>query len=989
MTQEDANVWWCKLACFDREDASKMGVPSRNSMVNIFKDISPILYNRLYDHVDKDDFWDVCIDTLKKVTFLNQFPNPNINFNLFVLFLYNSKEILNPTNLSMCIKYVTTFCPPIPNDFFYTDFIKSISSPTLIIQCFYEMNKIQLPQWTEFLSQYGVAERFFDLFLMSLSKQPIKDEIKLDAIFCLSDVMTDILSKYREMVHFNLIGSNLFDNLIDLAKKTSDQNCLRFFRNLFTIINLIEFNHKRKLDLFRLFFEIFKKRALNSQILLAPFLEWCLNQIELRKLSPKLIASTMISNKPVDLISFHYLERLVLRNTNETAGIIVPYLSKLLFQSVIFMRTVSSILNKVLQNGNLPENVKNFFKKFLMHSFVTVSIFSELKKYQNRMLCFVTWIFSDYFMKIEWLSPFILKYAFYASYKKISLTNRVLKSFSSFSNSTLPNSYKVKSAEKDVDDAFKPNEKERKNKNYILFDLNESDDDWNEVNCIHQSYKEYRTFETYKNRSTYKCLPFGKNSNSLADSRIEIDQYSQNDSRILDMGVPSNIAWAFTIDETISKNDQLIITYSIEDYIDEEQQHVNEFNKVMQLQQFCNTSSYLYKDRQLIQSYNSIMKRITDKMFEMQIKKSNDFITTFVTVKELLIKNPCLNVDANLLFRKLRKIMSTDKLYDNLKSKRIGIINKISEKCAKADANIQLEPRFPTAFYAIVNLYNYELEYMPQSTSFDDYFHNFIILTNIKHDIDAIYQLLKQNRIEAVQSAIIEISKLLSIQFKLGISPAPRPKSFSHKSIPKLNHFHSNTNTAKNEHSHFSSSSSNQNASVIDKYVFNVSYVNLLTTCIYREVFSTIFNSESVLNCYYEENALCRKKALSHARNKLKIINFTDGLFSDTVMNYSIIKVFKRNTIQLLWKLEYEFNPIDIASDIYMSLSSVTNMFKTKKVSESDQSLIVYCLILCSPPANSYSISLMLEQWMTILSKPLQTVSRFFIDSILKIMNDP
>ncbi|OHT13569.1 hypothetical protein TRFO_03325 [Tritrichomonas foetus] len=693
MTQINAYQWWNSLVDYNGDKSDVPLLPTPKQMVSVCQEISPILYVYLHDQIDKNDFWMTVMSVLKRVTKIDPFPDPRYNFKLFLLYFYTFREFLKPKNVDTCILYALTFCPSPPKNFFIDIFIYAISDPILVIQAFHKLNETKNPQWLAFISQPGNAERFFDLFLPSLSPQTEPDNSKLTAKIYLSNLLTDLFLNHLDMALFKQVALSLYKTLTELIRSLLDYDAVPFLRDVFALEDALS---AKSLSSSKFFFDKYYRWISNSSLLRSMFYNWCFSHFN--NMKPSIFINSVVRLKMIDLSTFEILERTALAYPKETSMTVVQFLSSMLFKKKQWMMASAHILHNILSSPNLPEYTKKWFEVFLHYSFIAATTTYEIKKYTNRTTMFLSCLSSSYFMSIEWTKDTILKNASIALYLRFHLISHF---------------FKVKST--------------RNNK-------------W-EV-----SYKKYRKLRNIKD------LPFKKNKDTLIMFHDDMFiKYESNDCdpNIAQLGASPTASKFLIFDPELQLNDQRQVLFDLEDFIDSEKARIKECEKLKISSSFEMPLFISNEDRYTINKAIAASITVNNKIFKYQKSQIYTTIEVVNELSDLIHKHKELSTNIKSLAVYYDKIRLSDSVYTNLKKHRAIMKSHIVRNLAQAISNMQSENSLNDHIAVALYQYNSDALYSPYN-EFDKFLSDKIRKYADVETINKIIDSIKTNKSKSI-----------------------------------------------------------------------------------------------------------------------------------------------------------------------------------------------------------------------------------------------
>ena len=706
MTQINAYKWWNSLIYYNGDLGDEPNIPSPSEMVSVCNEISPILYVYIHDKTDDPDFWVIATDVLKKISRIEPFPDPRSNFPLFLLYFYTFRKYLKPEKVDTCILYVLTFCPEVPDNFFFDTFIYAVSNPVLVIEAFHKLDEIKNPQWIKFISKPGNTERFIDLFLPSLSPQTESDSSKLTVKIYLSNLLVNIFINHLDISLFKVVSMSLIKTLTELIKSLPDSDAIPFFRD---VIALDEKISQQTNECLRFIFEKYHRITSKSFIMEQLFVRWCVHNIE--RITPHVLAKYFITLKTTNCNVLSILEEIALNYSKETSFIIIQYLTYVFFLKQVWMRSVSKIISTIissLQNDELLTPIKEYITTFIHYSFIAITLFNRQKRYQNRILLYLTCLSSDSFMSFDWIKNEILSNASIAAGHGLVIAK-------------------------------------------YFFDIEPSKDPaWT------QSLRKYKKID----KTSSKFLPFIRNKQYLIMFREDLYfdfEICQSDPNIAQFGVASNLSRYLIYDKNLPQNEKSQVIFELEDFIDNENNRIRDCAKNLAPPTNENIKKFLRTDRHEIKLFIALYKAISYQIYNYQIEQIKATTLIAKNLIEILKQFQDLTTTLRLIGSYFDRERLTDPLYLGYKKQRLITRKSILEKIKTAKANISID-YISNSYNNSIDLFNPQLLYIPFN-DFDCFLNDFLEICPNKNIISKLVNYLNSDDLKSFSSTFDHLAK--------------------------------------------------------------------------------------------------------------------------------------------------------------------------------------------------------------------------------------
>ncbi|OHT09187.1 hypothetical protein TRFO_22008 [Tritrichomonas foetus] len=638
MTQELANEWWNSATkSLKTEKPNSTDDFSVENMIYIFSDLSPVLHSHLSITYENFTFREELRNIMSKMTGIFPFPDPKFNFPLFLLYCYTFREILKPKTINDALYYATKMNDS--SSFFLNKFIFSLSNPTLVITSFYRMNDLKYPQWMTFLSIRGNIEKIFDLFLpfIATPKTANRNSTLNKMTVLLSNFLVDLLITHNlnHIVLHTTLFRSLYHSIFKILVNCLGSTCYSYFRLLLLLNeNAIQTNidENRKIAL-----EYFLKICSKNYTWKYEFINSMILKLGDNIFNTQLIAQSVAKSKNVVFEQIKCLTQLLFEKQKECGTIIIPFLSKILIQNVIFMQLVANILKKFFQeNGNFQSCIE-WFVIYIRYSFLTIRHYIECNKYKNRSIAFLSIIMADNFIEVKEII------------KEIQFNAMLIR------QNQLSKKY--------IDILY----------HSAGFDIRH---DENKAIYIKEWEKDYDSLRVLA--LPMKFFPFQKHGNlliSIKNNQI-IEPKGYVDPRIngININIDSNFLQFFVFMHQIDYVNQQIIIFQLEDLIDSENELLVECRKVCDT--FINANISITKNRQYLQImnvYRKLISSVEEKIFAFQKKQIDEYIKVIKYFIEVIRNHKELSVDIKKMQSYFEKERMSSGQYILLRNKRLTL----------------------------------------------------------------------------------------------------------------------------------------------------------------------------------------------------------------------------------------------------------------------------------------------------------------------------
>lgn len=985
MTQEIANSWWNQVANYGINLDLDPILPSPSRMCEICQELSPIFQTHLSLLLPEKEFWMEARNIGKTITHIDPFPDPVLNFPLFILYIYTFRDIFKPSTVDNCILYASSLCPSPPGDFFINKFIFALSDPVLVVLSFHKMQESKNHLWISFLQQPGMAERIFDLYLphFLIPLESADDFSELSIKIYLADFLSQLLISNPNISFFSKFAILLYKSILLIVESVQSGNLISdSYAFLPIILSLSEFSITSGSTEFR--------RSVSEKIIGLPnkknpfvtnILEWAFLHTDIDYLKPREIALSLITKTKTSLFwTIAYLGKLLSKYPNETSSIIIPFFSKILFFDTTYMKLVMEFISNYFNLESADKRVREWFVVYIRYVFVSIKIFCLKKKYINRIVSFLSVLSESSLMNIDFIKNIVLQSAQLC----LSRETNFLTYFFDLK------SEKIEKENQTIKDENCPK--------YVI----------NSIVAFNQEVKILSAYKTKK-------IPFRKSGNSLLPiingAITEANFFI--DPNVADLGINSKFSPFIYIDETMEPSTQNLIKYSLEEIIEHQNALIKDcyeaktitstffdaskissifstfattissitaldyyptnsplrssascsklsapslFNfhsssSFSSLQSFsgleCNQPFYVSNQKLFLKEINNILKEIEQEIFDFQKNMIESFITMTKDLIQILDENPHLGVNSKKLLLYFEKEKTDLPKYSEIKDKKNTLIiytrNIYHDALMLKPPKISFTNKLSKAYHLFVNSYHHR--FLPFN-DFDIFFADYINQDRYKSLINAVVELVTSNNDNSFSFTVDGI-------------------------VEKL--INENITNICNIHQH-------------DKSGF----YSILYSSLIRVIFNTAYDNNSDLFQKNEDSLIFIRRAETLSQQPLQILNpeFHKYLLNITI-NDQIRSFFQQKQMPNLKWLIFETNPLDICYEIHKTAISVTKEMQIPKkaISKNIMESVIYGLIISNPPENIIGIARLLIKWNNIyVTEELEEIRSLFIKSVSRVI---
>jgi len=881
MSKKDAITWWNKTI-YDDDSDSIPSIPHVEQASLIWSIISPVILSHTRFTTNIDEYWGSVRSIVQKVM-EKDVADPLSDFESFLVSLYESRSVLFPKTVGACLLYIQKFYDGV--DFFISKFFYSVSDPYLAYITVYSLINKNHPLWVSFISEYGATERFYDLsitYLGSLSENDFVENI--DFRLEVARVITNIITQSHDLILSESIFSSLFQRLLNLIMYSNPIAAVSFFRCA--------------LQLFDYYFEqLSKDNQLTylSSLFGAASHTHLLYSLSVSYISKKMqsigehtiIIAALSTNNYITLYPLETLESCFSTFNSHSQSSFVRYLCRLMANNLIWMRASGALLASILRNNQISGDIIEWLESYFLRLFIFIKSSHMHDKYINRAVTLCEVLSSEIFNGLDWLQKLIFSSAAAA----FALDNGppCLTEF---------------------------------------FDINY------EKNPSFVS--EYSRFKDKK--IPLKTFPFKPNSSSLFDKNSRKNQSSlsqQLNDQLRNINLDATSLKYVYIDTEAGPIEQQQAIFSLEDFIDQEKERLNECLKNHNEAKFPSSDRFMIQGHLMMNAIIYYMREGENNVWQYQKSALEEYIGIAQRIIEAIKKHPNLLVNVKLLSNDLLVTTNEDIRYKKLREKR-HILKRYSivygNKYIVPNYEILLRGELSTSFFK----FDSKIGYSPPSMV-DFVLKEYLIRSPFNDMIEATASVISDGTMEAALSTITELNN--AIRDSLG--------------------------------------------------GVNDSMSTILFFSLVRYIFDCSYTVQSELNRYRSANVEFMKRCEHFTKQSIGDVGLPDYFIGNMRRKASVATLFRSKKAPSFQAMEFIMNPIDLLYQIYVGVNSVSTLVpQGTNVSASDQQVLLKCIIALNPPSNAISIMKFLEKWGNILqSHPIIQSKSTFSSTIIQFMS--
>ena len=626
MTQETANGWWNTVANYGRDLNSSPTMPTLPRMAEICQELLPVLHVHLNFMTDEVSFWKRAREVVMMISHANPFPDPYENFPLFVLFLYTFRELLKPSTIPLCLIYAEQFCPEPPGNFFFSSFLFAVTDPELAVRCFYFMHTNKHRLWVKFMEQPGVAERCFDLFLSFLAANSVdNEEANLSIKLHMALMMSELLIEKKEMVLRGKIFESLVKSICKLIETVPTSICMPFARCIVWIGNMsVEARVHAPLGvLMEKLMPMFEKRTIYKGYLL----QWVVSHFT--EFNDVAVLNGLLKPQCLDLRTLDVLMEMARMSTSQGMNMIVCFFARVMIQNTVWARSVGTLLPELLAAEKCEDATRKWFRRYLKYSFMTLKMVFDRKKYQRRMITWLSIVTSGVFMSVDWIASKITVYA----RRVLAENTALLENFLDLSSDV------VESAS------------------------------WN------QEFEEFR-----HHGNMLKYLPFRQQSSSLFKVPTKA-RTVELPPEVQQLGLDLSFARYVTFKPDQKAMSQVKMVCELEDY---RSSILDKFKECEACLQTCfDASQFAHRDRPILIAYNKCIRELDSELLEIQKSIMTRYTDNCAILLEAMDKDKRICVDASALVRSFEKERVGNLPFLRIKDNRNALVDFANRQVSK------------------------------------------------------------------------------------------------------------------------------------------------------------------------------------------------------------------------------------------------------------------------------------------------------------------
>lgn len=703
--------WWRDVAELE-EDSFDILTPVEAGKV--WLKISPVLHTLLQDI--NENYWGSCLSILKKLLPSDEIPNPEINFEKFVEFLYQNQLNLKFTTIAQCKNFVESFYTDGDLAFFVSTFLFVVSDPMLCLETYRTMFYERFPPFISWLMLDGTIEKLLSMFITFLT--PYKNKSHKDILqyrIILSDLIVEILvSNTRPIAFFDDILSMYFSKCLNLINYSDSSASICFARNIVRITEIwFPMSTREQAE-----------TRISTMITSAP-LGKSSHEYIVRyavKQAGKYISHNKLANllskqgfrNPFDL---EVLRDLAIADPSSCAPYIVHFLSRAMTAHFAFINTSAVLLSEVLEHCDSKE-VTDWMKRFVTMTFIFLKVACEQDAFARRVRAICEALTSDVFKQFQW--------------------------FTNIVNSCANAAYAIDNQPEIFRAYFHIGEK------------------FPSASFFRREYEKFSPL--LKNRRVLKMFPFKGSTVQLmkATDKDEADDDSQReiDDSLKELGLGPRALRYVYFDFDAGPIDQQQSIFLLEDFIDHEKMRFGRTEYYKDNYIRIKMDRFIPEGRLEMAGMRAAVEDLEETIWQYQINALKDFIAIAKELIGCLKQHPHLIANIKALNRDLNTGCSDDQAYKVLKKQRHRL-----KRVVEASAKRLTAPNYAVKLkqYLMDCFYNFEptTQYAPPSL-FDGIVDKYLLFS-IKWSptTQALGEIIASEAVDAAASTLWELASVI------------------------------------------------------------------------------------------------------------------------------------------------------------------------------------------------------------------------------------
>ena len=431
-----------------------------------------------------------------------------------------------------------------------------------------------------------------------------------------------------------------------------------------------------------------------------------------------------------------------------------------------------------------------------------------------------------------------------------------------------------------------------------------------------REYKKYSQF--LKKTKNLKSFPFKVGTNQLIkisdiESSNPFDKGNDAviDESLKDLGLgPRALRYVYhDFDAGTIEQQQSI--FLLEDFIDHEKERFEKTEYFHDRFVRIDVSCFMPNGRMELSAIKHFCQDMEDQIWNYQTNALNEFISIAKEIIAALEQHPHLIANIKALTRDLNLGCSDDQRYKKLKAQRKRLKKLAERKAAQyrvPNYLVDLHDILFSMFYK----FDANMQYSPPS-DIDDHIINFINFSEFKIMIDATTDIVISGSVDAAIQTIWEL-----------------------------------------------------NTAIVEKtQLRGEATLIIIYTSIVRYMFDINYIKNPELNLYKEANKSFVELCKQFAEQPIGILSLSDEFLSKVSARGTISNFFK-NRNHTLNIIDFFTNPIDIMTNIHISVQTLNTIVPGLEIKASDRLRLVLGLIVTFPPQNTIAIIKFVDKWSTV-----------------------